>query len=301
MNQKVHISTCPICQKTDFEEMFECVDHLASKEKFTLYKCKNCGFAFTQDFPSEDVIGGYYESTEYVSHSDTNKGLINSLYHQARKIALRSKAAIVKEYASTEHGMLVDIGCGTGYFLNEMKRRKWVVTGIEQSAEVRKQVKAKFDIDVQEASYLYHLCSKSKDVATMWHVLEHMESLDKVMQVLYSALKDTGVAIIALPNKESYDAEYYEADWAAYDVPRHLWHFSQDDFTMLAEKHNFELVDVKPMYFDAMYISMLSEKNRKSFLGSVRGLLRGGVYSLRSMKNLNRCSSLVYILKKKQK
>lgn len=300
MSSKIYISVCPVCEGTEFEQMFDCVDNLVSKESFTICKCKKCGFGFTQDFPSESEIGHYYESAEYVSHSDTKKGVINMLYHQARKIALRSKTNIVKEFAAVEHSMLADIGCGTGYFLNEMKENKWVVTGIEQSAAVRKQVKTKFNLDVQDADYINHLSPKSKDVITMWHVLEHLENPGKVLDILHAAMKDDGVGIIALPNKESYDAHHYKSDWAAYDVPRHLWHFSADDFELLANKHKFDLVDIKPMYFDALYISMLSEKNRKTFLETLLGLIRGGVYSLRSRQSLKHCSSLIYIIKKKK-
>lgn len=296
----IYINICPVCGSMNSTHFLECKDYLASKETFEIEKCQSCGFAFTQNFPSEKVIGRYYEAPEYVSHSDTQKGIINRLYHIARKVALKSKAKIVKKYTTKKSGLLLDIGSGTGYFLNKMREKKWVVTGIEKSEDARLFAKQKFNIDCQNSEYLYNISPKTKDVISMWHVLEHLEHLNTVMEHLHKILKDDGTLIIALPNKSSFDAEFYKEHWAAYDVPRHLWHFSPNDFKYLIERHQFELIDTKPMHFDTFYISMLSEKNKGTVLGSLVGLVRGGIFFLKSLNNKKRSSSLTYILKKKQ-
>lgn len=296
----IYINICPVCGSMNSTHFLECKDYLASKETFEIEKCQSCGFAFTQNFPSEKVIGRYYEAPEYVSHSDTQKGIINRLYHIARKVALKSKAKIVKKYTTKKAGLLLDIGSGTGYFLNKMREKKWVVTGIEKSEDARLFAKQKFNIDCQNSEYLYNISPKTKDVISMWHVLEHLEHLNTVMEHLHKILKDDGTLIIALPNKSSFDAEFYKEHWAAYDVPRHLWHFSPNDFKYLIERHQFELIDTKPMHFDTFYISMLSEKNKGTVLGSLVGLVRGGIFFLKSLNNKKRSSSLTYILKKKQ-
>ena len=296
---KIHTGVCPVCDSRDITPFLSCEDYLASKENFEIYKCNVCRFALTQDFPGEDVIGKYYDAPEYVSHSDTHKGIINMLYHWVRKIALRSKSKIAVQYASCKTGKLLDIGSGTGYFLNRMRELKWIVTGVEKSDAARKYAKDKFDLDCQISDYLYDISANSKDVITMWHVLEHLEHLNKVLEHLHSILKDDGTLIIALPNKESLDAKYYKEYWAAYDVPRHLWHFSPSDFEHLVNRYHFELIETKPMYFDAFYISMLSEKNKGTFWGSIIGLIRGGIFFLRSLGDKHRCSSLIYILKKR--
>ncbi|MDR1882167.1 MAG: class I SAM-dependent methyltransferase [Prevotella sp.] len=298
--KKIHTDICPVCGNTELVPHLSCKDYLTTRESFDIYRCKACGFALTQDFPAEDEIDPYYEAPEYISHSDTRQGIINILYHWARKIALKSKSKTVNRYATKKTGMLLDIGAGTGYFLNRMKEQKWIVTGIEKSESARKFAKRKFDIDCQSSDYLYKVCEKTKDVITMWHVLEHMEHPNRVMEHLFSLLKDDGTAIIALPNKDSFDAVHYREYWAAYDVPRHLWHFSPSCFELLAKKLHFELIDVKPMYFDTFYISMLSEKNKGTFLASIAGLAKGAVFFLLTLGNRKRSSSLVYILKKKQ-
>jgi len=296
----IHTNICPVCGSVEFIPFLTCTDYLATKEKFDIVSCKSCGFALTQDFPSEDVIGKYYDAPEYISHSDTNKGIINALYHLARKMALKSKSKIVSRYVPKKTGMLLDIGSGTGYFLNKMKEKKWIVTGVEKSETARQYAKQKFDIDCQDSEYLYEISCKTKDAVTMWHVLEHLEHLNSVLEHLQQILKDDGAVIIALPNKKSLDARHYNEYWAAYDVPRHLWHFSPSDFKYLANRHGFELIDIRPMYLDAFYISMLSEKNKGTFMASIVGLIKGGIFFLRSLGNKEKCSSLIYILKKKQ-
>lgn len=294
----IHTTICPVCGGHETFPFLSCEDWLTTKESFEIQKCNLCGFAFTQDFPAEEEIGRYYDAPEYISHSDTNKGIINTLYHWARKISLNSKSKLINRYTSVEKGKLLDIGAGTGYFLNRMKEQKWIVTGIEKSESARQYAKKRFDIDCQDSEFLYNIPRETKDVITLWHVLEHMESLNKAMECLHKILKKDGTLIIALPNKNSYDAVHYKECWAAYDVPRHLWHFSPSDFRHLAERHHFELVETKPMYFDGFYISMLSEKNKGSFLAAFTGLVRGGVYFLRTLANKGRSSSLIYILKK---
>lgn len=296
----IHTNICPICGSEEFISFLHCKDYYATGEEFNLLKCQACGFVFTQDFPSEDIIGKYYNVPDYISHSDTHEGVINKLYHLARGIALKSKAKTILKYAKKETATLLDIGCGTGYFLNKMKTKKWLVTGIEKDDGARKYAKEKFDLDTHTHDYLFQLGEKKKDVITMWHVLEHVEKLNETLSQIHTVLKDDGIAVIALPNKDSLDAKAYQDKWAAYDVPRHLWHFSPNDFELLINKHNFRLLAIKPMYFDAFYISMLSEKYKGTFAASVIGLMKGGIYFLGSLFNKRKCSSVIYILKKKQ-
>lgn len=295
---KIHIETCPVCESSDLVSYVSCKDYLTTEEFFTIEECRTCGFALTQDFPDEKEIGRYYDAPDYVSHSDTHKGLINTLYHWARKVALGSKAKVINRFATNKTGTLLDIGSGTGYFLNKMKSLNWNVTGIEKSEAARLYAKQKFDIDSKDSEYLYGIHNETQDVITMWHVLEHLEHLNKVMMQLNIMLKNDGIAVIALPNKDSFDAIHYREYWAAYDVPRHLWHFSPSDFTFLANKHGFKLIETRPMFFDIFYISMLSEKNKGTFLASLVGLMKGSFFFLKTLNKKEKCSSLIYVLKK---
>jgi len=296
---QIHTESCPVCRKNDFSLLATCTDNLVSKEKFTILKCDACGFGFTQDFPSEDIIGKYYEATDYISHSDTQKGIINKLYHRVRKISLNSKAKLLNRVHGKDTGDLLDIGAGTGYFLNKMKDSGWTVTGIEKAAQARSQAKEMFGVDCLESGSLFQIPANSMDIVTMWHVLEHVENLNETLDAIYRILKPEGTAVIALPNKNSTDARHYKENWAAYDVPRHLWHFSPADFSLLAGKHGFKVSDIKPMYFDGFYISMLSEQNKGTACTSLIGLVKGGFFFLSNLFNKKKSSSLIYVLKKK--
>lgn len=297
----VHTSLCPVCSGNDCDKESACRDYLVSNDVFFIYRCNSCGFSFTQDFPVEEEIGKYYDAPEYISHTDTDKGLINSLYHMARKIALKSKTDLILKYASEKNGTLLDIGSGTGYFLHSMCKEKWIVTGIEKSESTRKYAHNKFGLNIQSSDYLEQIPAKTKDVITLWHVLEHIENLNKTMETLHHVLKDNGVLFIALPNKNSFDSRYYKEYWAAYDVPRHLWHFSPENFSLLAEKHDFSVVEMKKMNFDPFYISMLSEKNKGTFAAGPIGLMKGLYFFMKSLGNKAGASSIIYVLKKKQK
>lgn len=299
MMDTVHTHVCPICSAKELSEVLHCNDFLVSNTAFSLCRCSICGFTFTQDFPNESSIGRYYDAPEYISHTDTKKGIINRLYHTARNISLKSKVNLVKKHATNvSANSLLDIGCGTGYFLEAISKQGWKAFGIEKSESVRNQTRLRLSLQTEDTDYLPSVPNESLDAVTLWHVLEHIENLNETFDNIYRILKKDGTAFIALPNRKSFDAEHYKAYWAAYDVPRHLWHFSPSDFRLLAQKHNFRVVGQKAMYFDPFYISMLSEKYRGTALGSIVGLVKGFYFCCRSIFNINKSSSIIYILKK---
>jgi len=287
-----------VCKERRFSDQLICNDWLVSGKKFSVLTCINCHFAFTQDFPSEDEIGKYYEASDYISHTDTNIGIINKLYHVVRKISLNSKAKLINYVSGKKTGNLLDIGAGTGYFLNKIKQSGWNVTGIEKAEIPRQQTKERFGIECFESEYLFKTIPETFDIVTMWHVLEHVQNLNETVKQIHSILKPGGAAIIALPNKNSTDAKYYKENWAAYDVPRHLWHFSADDFEKLVNNHKFTLEKIKPMYFDGFYISMISEQNKGTKAATTIGLIKAWFLFLPSLLNKKKSSSLIYIIRK---
>lgn len=293
------IYTCPLCGSAHLERKLTCVDHYATGEMFHLCCCKECGFLFTQDFPVEAEIGRYYEVPEYISHTDTKKGVMNRLYHMVRNYMLKRKARLVEAQARIGNGRLLDIGTGTAYFPHTMQMRGWQVEAIEKSAQARAFAKEHFNLEVMPTEKLGKLPSKSYDVITLWHVLEHLENLNETWQRLNELLKDEGVLIVAVPNCSSYDARKYGAYWAAYDVPRHLWHFTPDTIQRFGSKHGFVLEERYPMPFDAFYISMLTEKNMRRSLSFLRGMLTGTVAWLHTLIKKERSSSMIYVFHKK--
>ena len=294
----ITINNCPICNSSDIVNAFNVVDHFSTKEKFPIYDCSNCGFRFTNNFPSDDIIGRYYDSPDYISHSDSKKGVVNRLYHFFRKQMLRKKVNMVSKY--TLGARLLDIGSGTGYFLNAAKERGFKVSGIEKDSKAREYAISNFGLDVKDEKSLWGIENESLDVITLWHVLEHMQNLNDVVAKIKSILKPDGVMILALPNHISHDGKKYKDYWAAYDVPRHLWHFTPDTVEKMLSKHKFKIMKQKTMPLDAFYISMLSEKYKGSsaIIQYLRALTVGTVGYLRSLSDNNQSSSVIYIAKK---
>lgn len=296
---KITITTCPLCGGTRLEPALTCVDHCASGEAFHLCRCHDCGFLFTQDFPAADEIGRYYETPAYVSHSDTRKGLVNKLYHSVRSHMLKRKARLVAREAHRDTGRLLDIGTGTGYFPALMLRRGWQVDAVEKNDGARRFAKEHFGLDVLPEQALQTLDAESYDVITLWHVMEHIEPLNELWQRLNTLLAPKGVLVVAVPNASSFDADRYGAYWAAYDVPRHLWHFTPGTMQRFGTKHGFILAGRYPMPFDAFYVSMLTERYMHHTLPFVRGMMAGTMAWLASLVRKERSSSMIYVFRKK--
>ena len=282
------------------EHTLTCVDHYASGEAFHLCRCSACGFLFTQDFPAEAEIGRYYETPDYISHSDTRKGLVNTLYHWVRTVMLGRKARLVMNEAHRRRGRLLDIGTGTGYFAHAMDERGWRVDAIEKNAQARAFAKEHFGLEVLPDGAWASLQEGAYDVSTLWHVMEHLEHLNDTWERLYRLLSPKGVLIVAVPNCSSFDAHKYGGQWAAYDVPRHLWHFTPGTMQQFGAKHGFILAERHPMPFDAFYVSMLTEKYMHHNLPFVRGLLTGTLAWFSALVRKDRSSSLIYVFRKKQ-
>lgn len=291
---------CPLCKSNAIKKRFTCIDKFATGEEFDIYECDNCGLAFTQNIPDEKEIGRYYESPSYISHSNTNKGFVNSVYHLVRMIMLRNKARLVERLTILKNGNILDYGAGTGYFARTMANRGWNVIAIEKSEKARELALKEFGFKMQNTDALADIKDKELDVVTMWHVMEHIQDPDKMWNELHRILDDTGIAIVAVPNSISYDAQRYKEHWAAYDVPRHLWHFTPSSIMRWGEKHGFLLEKQLTMPFDGFYISMLSEQNRGSRLHTIRGFWNGFKGWIAQSKRRSASSSIIYVFRKKR-
>lgn len=292
-------SICPLCSSTGPARYLTCTDYLVSRENFNLYKCPDCGFVFTFSYPDEKEIGLYYDSGEYISHNDKAKGLLNLIYLQTRNIMLKRKSRLVEKSSGISKGKILDIGCGTGYFAGTMKKAGWEVKGIEPNLKARDFASGHFGIDILDPAEISQLPDASFDCITMWHVLEHFHKPSDYAAQIRRLLKPGGVCIAALPNSSSHDAEYYGKEWAAWDVPRHLWHFTPDTFKIFSEKEGLAITDIKPLPLDVFYISVLSEKNRRSFIPFIKGMITGSVFAFMTLFGKHRSSSLIYFLNRK--
>lgn len=296
----IHYLHCPICLSENITEIQPVKDFSVSGETFKIMHCKNCDAKFTQDVPEQNAIGPYYASEAYVSHSDSQKGIINSLYHIIRKRTLKHKRKLVAKYTNKTHGSILDIGCGTGAFLAEMKSAGWQTTGLEPDATARENAFKLHRIDPLLPEVLFSLPKESFDAITLWHVLEHVHDVQGYLKQCRSLLKENGKIFIAVPNYNSYDAAVYGDAWAAYDVPRHLYHFTVKSMEAILKLNGLRLQQTLPMWFDSFYVSMLSEqyKNNKSNL--LNALMTGLRSNLKARKQTEKCSSIIYVIEKEK-
>jgi 2-polyprenyl-3-methyl-5-hydroxy-6-metoxy-1,4-benzoquinol methylase len=298
MSQLIHYTNCPVCGSADIKNILSAKDNTVSQENFVIAECIACSLRFTQDVPGVDSISLYYKSEDYISHTNTSKGLINRLYQSVRKRTLKQKKKLVEKATGVQKGSLLDVGSGTGAFANEMKQSGWQVTALEPDDDARKVGKELYNIDLEDSSRFYQLPEFSYDAITMWHVLEHVHDLQGYITKLKSLLKKNGKLFIAVPNYTSKDAAVYKEYWAAYDVPRHLYHFSPKSMKVLMEKHGLKILQYKLMWYDSFYVSMLSSKYRYGKTNFFGAFFNGLNSNINAMGDVKRCSSVIYIIGK---
>lgn len=291
----IHYTECPVCKSNQIVPALTAKDHTVSGSNFAIWHCNDCSARFTQDIPGQDEIGAYYASENYISHSDTKKGIVNSLYHIVRKRTLRSKLKLVEAKVGKKKGSILDIGCGTGAFLHTMQQAGWQITGLEPDATARQKATELYGISPAAPDQLFQLQSGSFDAISMWHVLEHVHELHAYVKQLNNLLADNGRIFIAVPNYTSYDASAYAENWAAYDVPRHLYHFSPASMKGLLQQYGLKLLECKPMWFDSFYVSMLSEQYKNGKPGLLKASWQGLVSNLKTIGHPKNCSSVIYI------
>ena len=267
-------------------------DHSVTGETFQLLLDEDLQLLKTHPQPLPEDLGRYYESDDYISHTDGKRTLFEKLYHAVKQKALSDKIKLIESLAS-QKGSLLDVGAGTGDFLVEAKKSGWDITGIEPSTKAKAISVSK---GISFADNLQSIESHSQDVITMWHVMEHVPDVEKEITELKRVLKPDGVLIVAVPNYKSYDAQYYGSFWAAYDVPRHLWHFSKTSIKKLFAVQQMDLVKILPMKFDSFYVSLLSEKYKTGKMNFIGGFLTGLKSNMKAKKNME-YSSHIYVLK----
>lgn len=279
-----------------------CKDHTLTGEAFELRYNSDLEMFYTHPQPSEKKLPKYYKSDTYISHTDARRSLSDYLYQLVKKYTIRNKVKLINSFR-TPHKSLLDIGCGTGDFLFEAQRASWQILGVEPDTDARKLANQKINQSSLILASIEDVLKNSTkkrtfDVITLWHVLEHVSHLETYIQKLKDLLSENGFLIIAVPNYKSHDAEHYKNFWAAYDVPRHLWHFSQQSIYKLFKKQHMEVIQTLPMKFDSYYVSLLSEKYKTGKSKYLSAFWRGFLSNWKARKT-KEYSSLIYVLKKR--
>lgn len=295
------LTSCPSCGHDSFQNILSCIDYTYSQDAFCLVECASCKLLFTNPRPDELAIGKYYDSPEYVSHTDTNSGLLFTLYGIVKRYTLKKKRKTLEALSNEKN--ILDYGAGSGDFSNELVQNNWTVSAYEPDANARNKIAEK-NSKINLVGQLSEIGTDSKSVITLWHVLEHVHRLNETIKEFHRVLKSDGIIVIAVPNHTSYDADFYQTDWAAYDVPRHLYHFNPATLETLMTANGFQLHERKPMWFDSYYVSLLSEKNLsktgvlKTVFGWIRAFLVGSYSNIKTISSTKNCSSVTYVFKK---
>jgi SAM-dependent methyltransferase len=289
---------CPICNNDGLSHSLYCLDYALTTEKFEIMQCPICTLQLTFPKPLPENLATYYRFKNYISHTDTKKGWMNKIYHTVRQFTLSQKTNWIQSLFPNNKGTILEIGGGTGAFSNAMKNIGWEVTGLEPDENSRNISLENYQIKLFPIEHLDSLPDNSFDLITLWHVLEHVTDLNSYFDTFKKLLKKNGRLIIAVPNYTSFDAQYYKSFWAAYDVPRHLFHFSPKSIQQICKRHEFEVIETKPMWFDSFYVSLLSEQYKKSgYFGSIRALIIGVISNLIALINPQKASSVIYLIK----
>ncbi len=288
------LTNCPLCNRMEFQNFIVCKDYTVSQESFAIVSCNNCGFKFTNPRPTNNSLSNYYQSDNYISHSNSKKGLINITYQIARKFNIRSKLKLINKIVPKK-GKLLDYGCGTGEFLASCQKNGWIVDGVEPSSTASAQASQIINKEIYPDIF-NQFPNQKYNVITLWHVLEHIPELNKTFKKIKSHLDKKGIIIVAVPNYNSYDAKYFKEKWIGYDVPRHLYHFDQSTMKMLAKNMGMKITKIFPLKLDAYYASLLSLKNIDGGSNYLKAIKIGRQSNNDANINNNNYSSLIYVL-----
>ena len=265
-------------------------DYFYSQEVFEVLPSKHEGILETFPKLSEEKLSEYYYHEKYISHQTQSKSLFDKAYQFAKRFMTKRKQKMVLKFHSS--GRILDIGTGTGDFLKSFDPKRWEKYAIEPNEDLHQRLK---ENNISLLDGVDKIKNHKFDVITLWHALEHIPNLEETLQSIRESLTPNGILVIAVPNYKSFDAKFYKSFWAAWDVPRHVWHFSKQGLISLCQTFDLKFYNTISLPLDAFYISIVSEKYRKSN-NIVRGFMVG-LYSNVSGMFKNEYSSFVYVFK----
>lgn len=276
-------------------------DHLVTGRKFDILKNPETTILETHPRPTKEELPTYYDSENYTSHNDKSAGIVSFCYRIIKSISTSRKIRIGQNSLSKNTPQnkprLLDVGCGTGDFLYSCLKKGWQINGIENNKNAKNNSRTEVSSFIFDDFEFLKSQPERFDIITMWHSLEHIIDLKQTIVDMKKLLTNKGVIVVACPNHKSFDAIFYKESWAAYDLPRHLWHFDKDSISKLFVEHNMQLTKTLPMYWDSFYISILSEKIISKKNKFLKGIIVGLLSNVSAMFSKEH-SSLIYVFNK---
>ena len=246
---------------------------LCSKDNWQVYKCENCGLGVLDPWPDKEEQNKLYSEAYFQSHYEAKIPLDSAKMKQRLK---QENHRLRFFYKFKRSGKVLDIGCGRGYFLLACRKQGYKVEGIDISADAADYVKSelKIPLHVGELDSI-DLGSKSFDIITLWHCLEHTADPNSYLQRAHKWLKDDGILVVDVPNYAGYDACKYESKWQQWDLPFHFYHFTPNSIIALLQKNGFAVIRKKD-YLSEYVKEKLKNAAIPSFLARIFARLYSG-------------------------
>lgn len=292
------LNPCPLCGAIETVPYATCSDHASSRLQYLLLRCPACGVVFTDNHPEEDEMEQFETLDSQIRRADSPEGITERLYRHVRRRMLRRKAGLVVRQSYRDSGTLLNYGAKRGFFSDHMERKGWKVTSVDRHHENRQFSLEHFHHRMSGMQEMSDFTPETFDVITLWHVFEHENEPERLLDTFHRILRPGGILVMSCPNICSTDAMHYGPYWAAYDVPRHLWHFNPVSLNRLVHRHGFTLMHHEKMPYDCFYISIMSEQYMMHRLAFLRGMAYGLHSWLVSLTRRGRSSSIVYVFRK---
>lgn len=266
-------------------------DFFKTQEKFEIIQTNLPGVL--QTYPTPENLEPYYHSDNYQSHKKEASSPIDYIYRLLRKYNLFLKYKLIKDldYASAD---ILDFGCGTGELVQYLNTKGYNAVGYEPNRNALSILKERGTPQIKNIQQI----ENQYDIITLFHVLEHLREPIETINLLKKHLTINGLLIIALPNHSSWDAAHYQQFWAAYDVPRHLWHYNKEGIKQLLNQLDFKLIKQSGQPFDPYFISLLSEQYKKSKFPFSKALIKGSISNIKALYN-KQYSSNIFVFTRK--
>lgn len=242
---------CPACGIASLRQAFNATPlDYSLKERFDILVCERCGHGITMTESAQHEMplheGGSYDTSE-------------KLWHRLASPFLRLLERNKMKYLGPkpEGARLLEVGCGKGRFLEVAVDAGYSVHGLEPSKRSYSFARTRLGDKV--------LCMNLEDLGeevgqfdfiVLWHVLEHINDIDAVLDKIKTLLYPAGKVLIAVPNFKSFQARIGRSNWYGLDPPRHLHHFSPQSIEKILKRHNLR---IERFFFNSFYLDYVGE------------------------------------------